>query len=364
MEPTVLLEPRTEKLIAKMKEKDFDGVIIFPGSSMYYLTGLKLKPSERITFVLIRKTGEKIFVLPEVEKDKMTNIKFNNLFIYKDDPLTAITQLKIHVDLLGKIGFEANSVRMFEYQSINHLATNFSNFDEEIENLRMIKEDYEINSMKKAVQIIEDSLTATLDFIKPGKTEREVASHLEYEMRKRGAEGFPFETIVASGYRGALPHGRASEKIIESGEFVVLDFGAIYNGYAADITRTIGIGNVKTAWVNIYNIVKTAQEYAINTVKPGITAEEVDHAARDVITSAGYGTYFTHRTGHGIGVDCHEAPYIRAGNSVKLQPNMTFTIEPGIYIPGELGVRIEDDVVVTENGVMNLMTFTRELIIL
>lgn len=359
-----LLTKRIEKLTSKMKEKNFDGVVIFPGSSMYYFTGLKLKPSERLTFAFIQKTGEVIFVLPEVEKNKMEEIQYDEVFIYADDPTAAIHQLEKYVGLLQKVGCEINSTRMFEYHSIKGIARNFAGFDVEIESLRMIKEQSEINCMKKAIQIIEESLTATLPFIKPGLTEKEVAGYLEYEMRKRGSEGFPFETIVASGYRGALPHGRASDKIIESGEIVVLDFGSIYKGYAGDITRTIAIGDIKKEWLEIYNIVKTAQESSVQMVKPGVTAEDVDRTAREIITNAGYGSYFNHRTGHGIGIDCHEAPYIRTGNSIKLQANMSFTIEPGIYIPGEVGVRIEDDVVVTENGVLNLMTFTKELIVL
>nr|AAN04035.1 proline dipeptidase [Geobacillus stearothermophilus] len=228
----------------------------------------------------------------------------------------------------------------------------------------MYKDDQEIELFKKAVQIVEESLEATLPYIKPGAVELEIAAQLEYEMRKRGSEGIPFGTIVASGYRSALPHGRASNKVINSGELVVLDFGSIYRGYVADITRTVAVGEITDELKEIYEVVREAQQAAIDIIKPGITAHEVDETARKIIREKGYGNYFTHRTGHGIGLSGHEAPYIMQNNQLVLKPGMAFTVEPGIYLPGKGGVRIEDNIVITENGFINLMSYHKDLITL
>ncbi|WP_238543089.1 M24 family metallopeptidase [Lysinibacillus boronitolerans] len=256
-------------------------------------------------------------------------------------------------------------MRVKEQKAIESLTyDNLCDIGETIRDIRMEKDEHEIALMRQAVQIVEESLAATLPIIQAGISEMEVAAQLEYEMRRRGSEGTPFGTIVASGYRGALPHGRASTKKIETGELIVIDFGAIYKGYVADMTRTVALGEVSPTLKTIYSVVKQANETAIEAIKPGMTAHAIDDLARGIIRDAGYGDYFTHRLGHGIGLSAHEEPYMMQRNQLVLKPGMAFTVEPGIYVQDVGGVRIEDNLIVTEDGYENLMTYSKELIIL
>ncbi len=183
-------------------------------------------------------------------------------------------------------------------------------------------------------------------------------------MRKQGAVSSSFDIIVASGVRSALPHGVASEKTIESGELVTLDFGAYYEGYCSDITRTLAVGNISDELKTIYETVRVAQQLGIDGIKPGMTGKEADALTRDYIKEKGYGDYFGHSTGHGLGMEVHEAPGLSMASDVPLQPGMVVTVEPGIYIPGVGGTRIEDDILITETGNERLNYSSKELIIL
>ena len=233
-----------------------------------------------------------------------------------------------------------------------------------IEKIRLIKTEQEINIIKVACEIADHAFTHILDFIKPGKTELEVSNELEFFMRKQGATSSSFDIIVASGVRSALPHGVATDKIIEQGDFVTLDFGALYNGYISDITRTIAVGKPSEKLVEMYNVVLESQLLALEKVGPGMTGIEADAVARDYLKSKGYGEAFGHSTGHGIGLEVHEGPGLSFRSETVLQPGMTVTIEPGVYLPGIGGVRIEDDILITENGNERLTHSTKELIIL
>ena len=203
-----------------------------------------------------------------------------------------------------------------------------------------------------------------LDYIKPGMAELEVANELEFFMRKSGAASSSFDIIVASGWRSALPHGVASDKIIETGDFVTMDYGALYNGYISDITRTVAVGEPSEKLREIYDVVLEAQLRAMNGIKPGMTGVEADALARDYITEKGYGEYFGHSLGHGIGLEVHEGPGLSSRSKAELKPGMVVTVEPGIYLPGVGGVRIEDDILITESGNETLMHSTKDLIIL
>lgn len=233
-----------------------------------------------------------------------------------------------------------------------------------IEKLRLIKTNEEIKILKEAAKIADAAFTHILDFIKVGKTELEVSNELEFFMRKLGATSSSFDTIVASGKRSALPHGVASDKVIEAGDFITLDYGAYYNGYVSDITRTIAVGNPDEKLKEIYDIVLTAQLKGMEGIKPGMTGVEADALTRDYITEKGYGEYFGHTTGHGIGLEVHEGPNLSFRNNAPLEPGMVVTVEPGIYIPGLGGVRIEDDTIITEDHNEALTHSTKELIIL
>lgn len=263
---------------------------------------------------------------------------------------------------IQKLGFESDFVTFSTYQGFkDKLQAELVPQTGLVERLRMVKDELELSYMQKAAEIAETALEMTLQKIKPGVSEAEVALELEIAMRRLGAERMAFDMISASGPRSSLPHGRASNRVIQSGEFLTLDFGAVYNGYCCDITRTFVVGTPSKEQEKIYGIVLEAQRAALAAVKPGLMGKEVDKVARDCITAAGYGERFGHGLGHGVGRAVHEGPGAGSKAEDILQPGMVITIEPGIYIPEWGGVRIEDMVVVTEEGYRNFNRFTKEL---
>lgn len=216
--------------------------------------------------------------------------------------------------------------------------------------LGWVKDAAEISSIKKAVKISDIAFGRILKMVAPGIKEKDLAAELEYQMTMLGSEKPAFESIIASGYRSAMPHGVASKKVVKKGDFITFDFGATIDGYVSDITRTVVVGKATTRQKKIYNLVLKAQLAGIRKVKSGVMASKVDAACRDIITRAGYGKNFGHGTGHGIGFYVHVGPRVSGKSQDKLKPNNVITIEPGIYISGWGGVRIEDDVLVTRNG--------------
>ena len=231
-----------------------------------------------------------------------------------------------------------------------------------VQQARMIKDAEEIERLRAAVLLGASLFDVILKTIRPGVKETEVAAELEYAARRAGADGMSFDTIIASGTRSALPHGRASEAGIPGNGFVVCDFGVILAGYCSDMTRTVHVGQPAEKMRRIYAAVREAQQAALETVRAGVSAGEVDRSARKVLVRQGLGRHFTHSTGHGVGLEIHEAPRLAAGQKDVLQPGMVITIEPGAYLPGVGGVRIEDMVVVTERGCQILTPTDKELI--
>lgn len=233
-----------------------------------------------------------------------------------------------------------------------------------VEQLREVKDESELALIKEAVRIADAAFAHICTFIKPGVSEIDVATELEFHMRKLGATSSSFDIIVASGVRGALPHGVASDKIIQAGEMVTLDFGALYQGYISDITRTVSVGEPDPKMKEIYDIVLRAQLNCVENLKPGMTGKEADALTRDIIRDSGYAEAYGHSTGHSIGLLVHETPNLSAVSAAELKPGNVVTVEPGIYISGLGGVRIEDDVVITESGIEILTKSTKELLIL
>ncbi|MBH5318079.1 aminopeptidase P family protein [Paenibacillus sp. GSMTC-2017] len=231
-----------------------------------------------------------------------------------------------------------------------------------VEKLRMIKDDSELQVMQEAADLADRTFTYILGLIRSGMKETDVALEMEVFMRSNGATSSSFDTIVASGERSALPHGVASDRVIGVDEFIKLDFGAYYNGYCSDLTRTVVIGKPNDRHREIHSIVLEAQMHALEYIRPGMTGREADALTRDIITKYGYGDHFGHGTGHGLGMEIHEAPRLSKLSETILTPGMTVTVEPGIYIPGFGGVRIEDDIVITESGIKILTSSPKELI--
>ena len=230
---------------------------------------------------------------------------------------------------------------------------------------RMVKTPDEIEKIKKAVEISDTAFTEVLKIIKEGVSEKEVAGYLEYIQRKLGAENRSFDTIVASGHRSSLPHGVASNKKIEKDEFITMDYGAYYDGYVSDITRTVYYGsNISDRHRKVYNSVLEAQLLGVSTVKAGMMSDDVDTVVRDFLKERGYVEEFGHGLGHGIGLEIHELPYLSGMSHIELKENMLVTVEPGLYFDGWGGVRIEDDVIVTKDGCEILNNSSKELIII
>lgn len=265
---------------------------------------------------------------------------------------------------ISQLAFEKDHVTYGEYQSFTSAISDIEWIPTTslIEQIRLIKDEREIQWMQEAARIADQAFEYILTRLRPGITEQEIALELEMFMRKHGATSSSFDTIVASGERSALPHGVASERVLQPNEFVKLDFGAYYKGYCSDITRTVLLGKPEQRHREIYEIVRQAQEACLNGLKPGMTGKEGDALARNVIEQNGYGQYFGHSTGHGLGLEIHEAPRLSKNADMRLETGMVFTVEPGIYLPGFGGVRIEDDVILMEDGVKLLTRASKDFI--
>ncbi len=236
--------------------------------------------------------------------------------------------------------------------------------EKKIDEIRMVKSPEEVENIKRAQAIAEQAFEHVLTFIKPGVTEKQIALELDFYMLSHGAEALSFETIAVTGAKTSMPHGVPDDTVVKSGDFVTMDFGAVYKGYHSDMTRTVAVGKVSPEQRKIYEIVLSAQQAALVSLKAGVSGKQADAAARDIITNAGYGEYFGHGTGHGVGIEIHEQPNVSMRNDNPLQMGNVVTVEPGIYLPGKFGVRIEDMALITENGYENLTHSPKELIIL
>ena len=268
---------------------------------------------------------------------------------------------------LKAVGIEARHMSVAERRQLQAVLPSNLRLREApplVEEVRMIKDNEEINCLRAAVRLGASLFDVALKMIRPGKREVEVAAEMEYEARKAGADGMSFETIIASGPRSALPHGRASTAAIPANGFVVCDFGIILAGYCSDMTRTVHVGQPTGDERRMYDAVRDAQQTAIDRVRPGVSVGQVDQAARKVLTARGLGKYFTHSTGHGVGLEIHEAPRLARGLPELLRSGMVVTIEPGVYLAGIGGVRIEDMVLVTERGCEVLTPTGKEMVII
>lgn len=268
------------------------------------------------------------------------------------------------LDLSGStIGAEGLGMRLMEAHLLERHAvgSRLVPAGDVLFDLRVCKDEEETGQMRSAAALTEKALRATMDQIAVGMSERRVASLLRIELLKAGADTVAFSPIVAAGPNAALPHATPSDRPVQAGETIIIDCGSSLGGYAADITRTCVIEALDAEWSQVYEAVHAANAAGRAAVAPGVPAEEVDRAARDVITDAGYGDCFVHRTGHGLGLETHEPPYIVAGNGRRLRAGMVLTVEPGVYMPGKGGVRIEDDVLVTQDASETLTRFPRDL---
>ena len=236
--------------------------------------------------------------------------------------------------------------------------------ERKINELRAVKSADETDCIKKSQSIAEEAFSHILGFIKPGVTEKSIALELDFYMLSHGAEALSFETIAVTGKKTSMPHGVPDNTVVADGDFVTMDFGAVYKGYHSDMTRTVAVGNISAEQKKVYEIVLSAQKSALQTLKKGVPCRTADAAARDIIKENGYGEYFGHGTGHGVGIEIHELPNVSPASNAVLTSGNIVTVEPGIYIPGKFGVRIEDMALITDEGFENLTRAPKELIIL
>ncbi|MEM7348778.1 MAG: Xaa-Pro peptidase family protein [Chloroflexota bacterium] len=365
-----MLEVRVKRLQTLMVNKNLDYTVIMPGPNMHYFTDLDFHLSERPILALFPQKGEPALIVPGFESFKATegaNALPWQLFTWSDEtgPELAFAACAEALQLSGKqVGAETLGLRLKEYQLLTtHAPTiDIVSADSLIATMRQIKDAEEIARMRRAVVMAEETLAEVLPKIKVGMTEKAVAAELMVALLKAGSGPLPFEPLVQTGATGATPHAHSSDRQLAEGDLLIIDFGATFKGYASDITRTFAVGEISERAKEVYNLVKQANAAGRQAAKPSITCQAIDRATRTVIDEGDHGEYFIHRTGHGLGLEAHEPPFIVEGDKTILEPGMTFTVEPGIYMQGVGGVRIEDDVVITDTGVESLTTFSRDLI--
>lgn len=349
-----------------LEEKKADMTFITNPTTLNYLTGLAIDPHERIAGLMIFKDKAPLLFTPalEVEKAKAATTGFD-IFGYEDsqNPWAVI---KAHINTSVKsIAVEFSDLPLSKVEGLKSQfdQVQFVNITPLIERMRLIKSADEIEKMKIAGDFADKCFEIGFNYANPERTESDVVAKIEYEMKRMGVPQMSFETIVLSGARAANPHGEPEEVKIEANKLLLFDLGVMKNGYASDATRTISIGKPSDFDAEIHKIVLEAQLAALDFIKPGVSAIEVDKVARDVITKAGYGDYFNHRLGHGIGMDVHEYPSIGGSEDIIIEKGMCFSDEPGIYIPGKVGVRIEDCLYVTDSGCETFTHTNKELMI-
>lgn len=360
---------RFEKLAAALKNSKFDAIALNPGPTLSYLTGLTFHLMERPVVLVYAPGKDPAIILPELELQKTAGLAYPlKAYPYGENPADwslAFRTALFELDLYGRtIGVEPRRMRVLELRLVEGGApgAHVIAAEQELASLRLRKDAEEIAKMRQAVKIAQDALEATLPQIKIGMSEKELAAELTVQLLRHGSEPeMPFAPIVSGGLNSANPHASPSERKLQAGDLLVIDWGAAYDGYISDLTRTFAVGEVDAEYRKIHEIVQQANAAGRAAGKPGVACAEVDKAARSVIEAAGYGVYFTHRTGHGIGMEGHEEPYMRGDNQQLLESGMAYTVEPGIYLPGRNGVRIEDDMVVTENGCESLSDLPREI---
>lgn len=356
-----MIAKRVELLRQSLSQKQLQGIIIESPANRRYVSGFDGSAGT----ILI--TEDNCYLLTDFryQTQAAQQAPDYEVIIYSSHPYDELkTLLTKHG--VNKLAFEQDYIAYAQYKRFETLLGNVELVATSglVEQLRQVKDEQELAIIQEAAELADQAFHYILNVIKPGVREIDVALELEMYMRKHGASGTSFDTIVASGERSALPHGVASERVIGNNEFVKLDFGAYYKGYCSDITRTVFVGKPTDKHLEIYNIVLEAQLHGLKHIKPGMSGIDADELCRSVIRSYGYGEQFGHGTGHGIGMEIHEAPRLSRLSDTLLIPGMTVTVEPGIYIPGFGGVRIEDDIVITESGNKILTSSPKELILL
>ncbi len=351
-----------------MAGNGLDALLVTDPKHVYYLTGFASNPHERFLGLLLIHGEEPVLIVPALDAEAAHAASSVTTILTHSDTDNPYELLKSRFGgtAPGTLGIEKEhfSVSRYELLSAAVPAGQFSDIGHLLRAMRAKKTPEEVERMKHAAELVEEVLRRGLSHIKSGVTEIELVAELEYLMKKVGASGPSFDTMVLSGPKTALPHGVPGDRVIQQGDLLMFDMGVYAAGYASDITRTFAVGEIDAKLVEIYNTVLAANMAGIAASRAGATFGSVDKAARDVIDAAGYGEYFMHRVGHGLGMDTHEYPSLHGLNEDIIENGNVFTVEPGIYVPGLGGVRIEDDVFITADGPVTLTSYPKELTIL
>jgi Xaa-Pro dipeptidase len=364
----MLQNTKIKKLSKSLKSLGLDAMIIGPSSDLEYLTGLNLHPDERFKALFVLADDSYFCIMPELyyEEAREKLGSDADIYVWSDSEgfIPAINRA-IREYGIGDMPIGVNDgVRAVDILNIKaDTGIDFINSSNILERIRLIKTSEEQAFLKKAAEIADLVMGKTIDFIEPGMLERDINKKIEELFLEKGCE-LAFHSIVASGPNTSKPHYNKDDRKIEQKDIIILDIGCRYKGFCSDISRTVFVGQPTMEQMEIFDIVVKANENAEMMVTPGVAAETVDLAARNIIKNAGYGQYFLNRTGHGIGMAVHEGPYIKEGNKQILEAGMTFSVEPGIYIAGKYGMRVEDIVLVTENGREILNKFSKKIIII
>jgi Xaa-Pro dipeptidase len=360
---------RQSRLYDALQNMGLQAVALNPGPSLTYLTGLHFHLSERPIVAVFALDRTPVIILPELEAGTVNRLPFQiQPYTYGEDPSTWGEVFRQAISFTGlrdsKIGVEPRCLRVLELRLLEAAAPEGEYISAQgvLASLRMIKDEEEQKNMRKAVEIAQNAMQATIPHIKAGKSEREIAAELTLQLLRHGSNPvLPFSPIVASGPNSANPHATPTDRALSPGDLLIIDWGANFDGYVSDLTRTYAIGEVEAEFEKIASVVEAANEAGRKIAGPEVSAGNIDRATRAVIHNAGYGQFFIHRTGHGLGMEPHEDPYIYAENSLLLKAGMSFTIEPGIYLPDRGGVRIEDNVIITGTGAESLSQMDRAL---
>lgn len=361
------MQGRLNQLSQKLKENNLDSVFMTSKENVFYFTNLYAEAHERLIGAFMDQKGNHALIVPALEKEDVKNAGWTGDTITYFDHENPWTKLANYIHDIGQpstMAIEKEDLNVVRYETLTTQLQGTEVVDGQLmlNELRLIKDQQEMGILKEAAQFADFGIETALKHIQEGKSELEIIAEIEYALKKEGIRNMSFDTTVLAGKKSAAPHGTPDLTPIQNGDFVLMDLGVVHKGYCSDITRTVVLGQASDQQKEIYNTVLQAEEKAIKASQVGVRLGDIDQVARQVIEDAGYGEYFPHRIGHGLGINVHEFPSLASNNNDQLKEGMCFTIEPGIYVPEVGGVRIEDDVFITSDGATTLTEFMKELV--
>lgn len=362
-----MTEERMANLLTKLAEQSGDSVFITSKANIYYFTNYYTDPHERLVAVYVSKNMDPLLIVPTMEVEDAKNAGWQHDILHYGDHENVWEKFYHHLEKnqgqATSLGLEFNDLTLERYKTLKEIFPKSTLFDmqEGLAQLRVIKSEREFELLQEAAKLADYGVEVGKQAIKDGATELDIIAEIEYALKKKGVQEMSFSTMALTGDKTASPHGTPGLNRVRKGDFVLFDLGVIHEGYCSDITRTFAFDSISDEQKEIYETVLRAEKAAIEAAQLGTAVGEVDQTARQIITDAGFGEYFTHRIGHGLGIEIHEYPSMHQENKLSLQEGMCFTIEPGIYVPGLGGVRIEDMIFMTKEGPKSLTGFPKEL---